>query len=82
MGFELGLEGETRFAFMVGCGGGGEVTPGMGTIFKYVEIEMNMSLGSFIQQTPIKLLCCAKPLSKNRHSRSLWNLQTHGRDQR
>lgn len=43
MGFELGLERDTRFMSVAGCGGGGEVTSGLGTIFKCVEIEMNMS---------------------------------------
>lgn len=60
--------------------GMGEVSSGMGTIFKDVEIEMSMSFHSFIQQTPIKQLFGAKHLSKNRDSLSLWNVQTSGRD--
>ena len=38
-----------------------------------VEVEMNMSFCSFIQQTPIKQIFGAKHLSKNRYSLSLWN---------
>lgn len=60
---------------------GGKVTPGMRTIFQDVEIEMNISFCSFIQQIAIKQLFCAKHLSESRYSFSLWNLRTSGRDQ-
>lgn len=60
---------------------GGEVTARMGTIFKDVELEMNMSFYSFIQQTPIKQLFSAKVLNKSRYGLFHWNLQTSGRDQ-
>lgn len=52
----------------------------MGTISKDAEIEMSMPFHSFIQQTSIKQLFGAKPLSESRYSFSLWNIQTSGRD--
>lgn len=51
----------------------------MGTIFKDGETEMNLPF-SFIQQTAIRQLFCAKFLSKSRSRLALWNLQMSRRE--
>lgn len=67
MVFEVGMDENLDLCSWQDMGWGtGEVSSGMGTIFKDVEIEMSMSFHSFIQRTPIKQLFGAKHLSKNR----------------
>lgn len=65
MGFELRLERDTRLVPVAGCGGGSEVTAGLGTSFKCVDIEMNMSFVHPFNKHLLKHLFCAKRLSEN-----------------
>lgn len=72
MGLGPGTGRNVSSAFMARVQGG-RVTAGMGTILQDVETELTVSLCSFIQQTPIKQLFCAKRLSESRPNLSLWS---------